>query len=49
MIHRNAIYGNLCKVIFIYEKDERVFNLTETVFVSYFSLFLLFRRIFHGF
>lgn len=49
MIHRNAIYGNLYKVIFIYEKDERVFNLTETVFVSYFSLFLLFRRIFHGF
>lgn len=37
MIHRNAIYGNLCKVIFIYEKDEKVFNLTETVFVSYFS------------
>ena len=49
MIHRNAIYGNLCKVIFIYEKDEKVFNLTETVFVSYFLLFLLFRRIFHGF
>lgn len=49
MIHRNAIYGNLCKVIFIYEKDEKVFNLTETVFVSYFSLFLLLRRIFHGF
>ena len=49
MIHRNAIYGNLCKVIFIYEKDEKVSGLTETVFVSHYSPFLLFRRIFHGF